>query len=41
MAAISNAVANAIGARVPFMPITPDRVVAALNPNEGGSHAAV
>jgi len=41
MAAISNAVANAIGARVPFMPITPDRVVAALNKNEGGSHAAV
>ncbi|HWG50574.1 MAG TPA: xanthine dehydrogenase family protein molybdopterin-binding subunit [Candidatus Acidoferrales bacterium] len=41
MAAISNAVANAIGARVPFMPITPDRVVAALNENEGGSHAAV
>ena len=41
MAAISNAVANAIGVRVPFMPITPDRVVAALNPNEGGSHASV
>ena len=41
MAAISNAVANAIGVRVPFMPITPDRVIAALNPNEGGSHASV
>ena len=41
MASISNAVANAIGVRVPFMPITPDRVVAALNPNEGGSHASV
>ena len=29
-AAISNAVANAIGVRVPFLPITPDRVLAAL-----------
>lgn len=29
-AAISNAVANAIGMRVPFLPITPDRVLAAL-----------
>ena len=29
-AAISNAVANAIGVRVPFLPLTPDRVVAAL-----------
>ena len=29
-AAISNAVANAIGARVPFLPITPDKVLAAL-----------
>jgi len=38
-AAISNAVANAIGVRVPFLPITPDRVVAALN--QGGSHATV
>ena len=34
-AAISNAVANAIGVRVPFLPITPDRVVAALN-QQGG-----
>jgi xanthine dehydrogenase YagR molybdenum-binding subunit len=32
-AAISNAVANAIGVRVPFVPITPDRVLAALNQN--------
>ncbi len=38
-AAIANAVANAIGVRVPFLPITPDRVVAALNP--GGSHASI
>ena len=38
-AAISNAVANAIGVRVPFLPITPDRVLAALN--QGGSHASV
>jgi xanthine dehydrogenase YagR molybdenum-binding subunit len=30
MAAISNAVANAIGVRVPFLPLTPDRVLAAL-----------
>jgi xanthine dehydrogenase YagR molybdenum-binding subunit len=30
MAAIANAVANAIGVRVPFLPITPDRVLAAL-----------
>ena len=29
-AAISNAVANAIGIRVPFLPLTPDRVLAAL-----------
>jgi len=38
-AAISNAVANAIGVRVPFLPITPDRVLAALN--KGGSNASV
>lgn len=38
-AAISNAVANAVGVRVPFLPITPDRVVAALS--QGGSHASV
>ncbi len=35
-AAISNAVANAIGVRVPFLPLTPDRVLAALE--AGGSH---
>jgi xanthine dehydrogenase YagR molybdenum-binding subunit len=29
-AAISNAVANAIGVRVPTLPMTPDRVLAAL-----------
>ncbi|HYX52904.1 MAG TPA: xanthine dehydrogenase family protein molybdopterin-binding subunit [Candidatus Limnocylindrales bacterium] len=40
MAAISNAVANALGVRVPFVPMTPDRVLAALNP-KGGSNAGV
>jgi xanthine dehydrogenase YagR molybdenum-binding subunit len=30
-AAISNAVANAIGVRVPFLPLTPDRVLCALD----------
>jgi xanthine dehydrogenase YagR molybdenum-binding subunit len=30
LAAISNAVANAIGVRVPFVPLTPQRVLAAL-----------
>ncbi len=41
-AAISNAVANAIGVRVPFLPLTPDRVLAALaNDNAGGSNARV
>jgi len=37
-AAISNAVANAIGVRVPFLPLTPDRVLEALEkgPSEGG-----
>src|SRR5882762_1421408 len=29
-AAISNAVANALGVRVPFLPITPDKVLAAM-----------
>ncbi|MFB3815830.1 MAG: xanthine dehydrogenase family protein molybdopterin-binding subunit [Terriglobales bacterium] len=33
-AAISNAVANAIGVRVPFLPLTPDRVLAALHPSK-------
>src|SRR5579864_4798751 len=41
MAAIANAVANAIGVRVPFMPLTPDRVVAALNAPKGGNNARV
>jgi xanthine dehydrogenase YagR molybdenum-binding subunit len=35
-AAISNAVANAIGVRVPFLPLTPDRVLAALE-QQGGA----
>jgi xanthine dehydrogenase YagR molybdenum-binding subunit len=39
MASIANAVANAIGVRVPFMPITPDRVLVALS--KGGSNASV
>jgi xanthine dehydrogenase YagR molybdenum-binding subunit len=30
-AAIGNAVANAIGVRVPFLPLTPQRVLDALN----------
>lgn len=34
-AAISNAVANAIGVRVPTIPLTPDRVLAALAKKEG------
>jgi xanthine dehydrogenase YagR molybdenum-binding subunit len=38
MAAIGNAVANAIGVRVPFLPITPDRVINAL---KGGNNATV
>jgi xanthine dehydrogenase YagR molybdenum-binding subunit len=36
-AAISNAVANAVGVRVPFLPLTPDRVLEALE--VGGAHA--
>jgi xanthine dehydrogenase YagR molybdenum-binding subunit len=35
-AAIANAVFNAIGARVPFAPITPRRVLAALTQAKGG-----
>ena len=35
-ACIANAVANAIGVRVPFLPLTPDRVLAALN-QQGGA----
>jgi xanthine dehydrogenase YagR molybdenum-binding subunit len=38
-AAISNAVANAIGVRVPFLPLTPDRVLEALE--KGGAYASV
>jgi xanthine dehydrogenase YagR molybdenum-binding subunit len=34
-AAIANAVANAIGVRVPFLPLTPDRVLAALEQKAG------
>src|SRR5579864_5372296 len=36
-AAIANAVANAIGARVSFLPITPDKVLAALNQRKVGA----
>ncbi|HXG64071.1 MAG TPA: xanthine dehydrogenase family protein molybdopterin-binding subunit [Blastocatellia bacterium] len=39
-AAISNAVANAIGVRVPNLPLTPDRVLAALE-KKGGSNARI
>jgi xanthine dehydrogenase YagR molybdenum-binding subunit len=35
-AAISNAVANAIGVRVPSLPLTPQRVLAALDGMKGG-----
>jgi xanthine dehydrogenase YagR molybdenum-binding subunit len=38
-AAISNAVANAIGVRVPYLPLTPDRVLEALE--QGGANASV
>jgi xanthine dehydrogenase YagR molybdenum-binding subunit len=38
-AAISNAVANAIGMRVPFLPLTPARVLAALEEKEKGAAA--
>jgi xanthine dehydrogenase YagR molybdenum-binding subunit len=37
-AAIANAVANAIGVRVPFLPLTPQNVLSALE-DAGGSHA--
>jgi len=36
-AAISNAVANAIGVRVPYLPLTPDRVLAALEKKAGAA----
>ena len=39
-AVISNAVANAIGVRVPNLPLTPDRVLAALE-KKGGSNARI
>lgn len=39
-AAISNAVANAIGVRVPFLPLTPERVLKALE-EKGGAHASL
>jgi xanthine dehydrogenase YagR molybdenum-binding subunit len=38
-AAISNAVANAIGVRVPTLPLTPARVLAALEENQKGAAA--
>jgi xanthine dehydrogenase YagR molybdenum-binding subunit len=38
-AAISNAVANAIGVRVPFLPLTPARVLAALEEKQKGAAA--
>ena len=42
MAAIANAVANAIGVRVPFLPLTPGRVLEAIaKTNAGGSNARV
>jgi xanthine dehydrogenase YagR molybdenum-binding subunit len=39
-AAISNAVANAIGVRVPYLPLTPDRVLEALA-KKGGNNARI
>jgi xanthine dehydrogenase YagR molybdenum-binding subunit len=39
-AVISNAVANAIGTRVPILPLTPDRVLEALE-KKGGSNARI
>lgn len=39
-AVLSNAVANAIGVRVPTLPLTPDRVLAALA-KKGGSNARI
>jgi len=38
-AAISNAVANAIGVRVPMLPLTPSRVLAALSAAQKGESA--
>jgi xanthine dehydrogenase YagR molybdenum-binding subunit len=36
-AAIANAVHNAIGVRVPMLPLTPERVLAALENRRGGN----
>lgn len=36
-AAISNAVANALGVRVPIVPLTPQRVLTALSKSKGGT----
>ena len=38
-ASISNAVANAIGVRVPMLPLTPARVLAALSGTQKGERA--
>src|SRR6185369_2141969 len=35
-AAISNAVANAVGVRVPYLPLTPEKVLTALQQKGGG-----
>jgi xanthine dehydrogenase YagR molybdenum-binding subunit len=40
-AVISNAVANAIGVRVPSLPLTPDRVLEALEKKGGNSNASI
>ncbi|HKP84571.1 MAG TPA: xanthine dehydrogenase family protein molybdopterin-binding subunit [Blastocatellia bacterium] len=40
-AVISNAVANAIGVRVPTLPLTPDRVLEALEKKGGPSNASI
>ncbi len=39
-AAIANAVEDAVGARVLQLPITPERVLAALRARQGGAQAA-
>ena len=39
-AAISNAVANALGVRVPYLPLTPERVLGALAAHAAGDDAA-
>jgi xanthine dehydrogenase YagR molybdenum-binding subunit len=40
-AVISNAVANAIGVRVPSLPLTPDRVLEALEKKGGANNASI